>query len=640
MTVQRLAFTRNGWVLLLDLGLAAISFPLALWLRLGDHTMVQGGRYIAVGALLSILIGLPTFLQFRQPRALWRYTALHDIMTMLQSAFVIVSLTFGALFFIVRLVDVPRSLPLLQFMILVALLVLPRLIYRAKEEGHFGLSTPIAPEGPRTHVLLIGTNSTAEHFLRETQRTNKLGYRVQGLITTDMARVGQRMHNTPIYGPPSILGKVIEKITQHDGRPELLVLTDPETTGEKMREWLDVAAAHDLRLARLPSTLEMPDPNALPVLKPIALDDLLGRPQAPLDHASMSRLVTGKRVLVTGAGGSIGGELARQLLHCAPAQLTLMDSSEYALYQIEQEMLAQNMPAVPVYCMLGDVRDRLRLEQIFSFQQPDLVFHAAAIKHVPIAERDCEEAILTNVFGTQHVAECCLQFGTRAMVMISTDKAVEPTNVMGATKRLAERYFLWLSQQRAMQQENSTMFLAVRFGNVLGSTGSVVPLFQKQLAAGGPLTVTHPEMRRYFMSVQEAVELVLQAAALGTQEPSATRGRIFVLDMGEPMKIDDLARRMIQLAGLNPGKDVQITYSGTRPGEKLDEALFYDNEDVKSTAHASIQLAEGLGVDVRDLAEGLVSLEEACLNRDREQAFALLQDLVPEYVPYGWQAAA
>ncbi len=640
MNGRPLAFTRNGWVLLLDVVLAGLSFPLALWLRLGGATDMQGGRYLALGALLSILISIPTYLQFRQPRALWRYIAVHDILVMLQSAFVIVSLNFGALFLILRLVDVPRSVPFIQFMVLVALLVTPRLIYRAKQEGHFGLSLPTTPEKPRVPVLLIGTNTEAEHFLRETQRGTKADHRVLGLITSDATRVGQRIHNVPIYGPAGHLGKILDKIALQDTRPELLVLTDPQMVGDKVREWLDLAGAHGLRLVRLPTALEIPDPDAPPTLKPIDLGDLLGRAQAPLDQASMRRLVEGRKVLVTGAGGSIGGELSRQLLQCAPAALTLVDSSEYALYQIEQEMLSLSPPGLPIFCMLGDVRDRLRLEQIFSFQQPDLVFHAAAIKHVPIAERDCEEAILTNVFGTQHVAECCLQFGTRAMVLISTDKAVEPTNVMGATKRLAERYFLWLSQQRAAQNASSTLFLAVRFGNVLGSTGSVVPLFQKQLAQGGPLTVTHPEMKRYFMSVEEACELVLQAAALGTQTPDAMRGRIFVLDMGEPVRIEDLARRMIQLAGLTPGKDVQIAYNGTRPGEKLDEALFYDSEDVKSTDHASIQLAQGHGVDVRDLAEGLVSLEEACLNRDREQAFALLQELVPEYVPYGWQAAA
>ena len=633
-----IGFSRSGWILLHDVAFAGISFGLALWLRLGSRLLEMAGNYLAMGAFLSVLISVPVYLQFRQPRGMWRYFSLRDVITILQSAFVIVAFNFGALFVVQRLEGVPRSTPFIHWLVLVALLIGPRLLFRLLEEGQLSFSTPKQEkEKATTQVMVVGTGAESEQFLRASKRQKDAGYDVVAVL--DGAAAGQRMHGVVVYGPVSTLGKILEKLAMRGQKPELLVLTESDMPGEKVREWLDVAEAHGLGLAKIPAALEIPTADTPIALKPVAVEDLLGRPQAQLDRAAMSALVAGKRVLITGAGGSIGGELARQILPFGPAALTLFDSSEYALYQIEQEML-QMQSSVPVYCMLGDVRDMLRLEQVFAFQKPEIVFHAAAIKHVPVAERDCEEAILTNVFGTQHVAECCMQSGTEAMVLISTDKAVEPTNVMGATKRLAERYFLWLSQQRAVQREGGTLFLAVRFGNVLGSTGSVVPLFRRQLESGGPLTVTHPEMRRYFMTVSEAVQLVLQAAALGKADPELTRGGIFVLDMGDPVKIDDLARRMIQLAGLHPSKDVQIVYTGIRPGEKLDEALFYEEETVNDTAHPSILLSIGEQVSVHELAEGLVRLEEACLNRDREQAYGMLQELVPEYAPFRWQDAA
>jgi FlaA1/EpsC-like NDP-sugar epimerase len=635
-------FSRSGWVLLLDVALAGASFALAVWLRLGDRAFDVAAPYLTLGAFLSIIISLPVYLQFRQPRGMWRYVSLRDLTVLLRSAFVIIAFTYAAFFVVQRLEGIPRSLPLIQLMALVMLLAAPRVLYRLLQEGHLSLASPQpeaqAEEQECSNVLLVGTGPQAEQFLRTTQSHKCAPYHVVGLL--DNAGVGGRIHGVAVYGPISSLPRILEKLEQKNMAPDTLVLTDPDMPGAKIREWLEIANEQGLGLLRMPSTLDLADADAPITLKPVAVEDLLGRQQAELDRNSMAELIAGKRVLVTGAGGSIGSELARQILHFNPSALTLMDSSEYALYQIEQEILQDPAVAsVPVYCMLGDVRDRQRLEQVFTFQQPQIVFHAAAIKHVPVAERDCEEAILTNVFGTQHVAECCMNHGSQTMVLISTDKAVEPSNIMGATKRLAERYFLWLSQQRAVRNAG-TQFLTVRFGNVLGSTGSVLPLFQRQLLAGGPLTVTHPEMRRYFMTIGEAVQLVLQAAAIGHTQPEKSRGGIFVLDMGDPVKIEDLARRVIQLAGLRPGEDVQIAYSGIRPGEKLDEALFYDEEVVKETQHQSILLAVGEQVDVQELAEGLVSLEDACLNRDREHAFAQLQNLVPEYIPFQWPGLA
>jgi O-antigen biosynthesis protein WbqV len=332
---------------------------------------------------------------------------------------------------------------------------------------------------------------------------------------------------------------------------------------------------------------------------------------------------------VTGAGGSIGGELVRQIADLRPAWLSLLDSSEFALYAINLE-LGERAPALGRTPILADVRSRARLEQVFAHEKPDLVFHAAALKHVPMVEAHPAEGALTNAIGTRHVAELARQHGARAMVTISTDKAVNPASAMGATKRLAESFCQALD---LASPADATRFVTVRFGNVLGSTGSVVPLFQRQLEAGGPLTVTHPEIKRYFMTIREAVELVLQASALGARGGSVAGGRILVLDMGDPVRIIDLARRMIRLAGLRPDRDVKIAITGLRPGEKLDEELFHAAEAHERTPLPGVMLASPRTADLALIARALDELEVlARAGRDRD-VVALLHRLVPEFHP-------
>ncbi len=344
----------------------------------------------------------------------------------------------------------------------------------------------------------------------------------------------------------------------------------------------------------------------------------------------MRALISNRRVLVTGAGGTIGSELVRQICDFAPSHLALFDHSEFALYAIDREVL-ERKPELSRSAILGDVRDRARVFEIVSRERPDLVFHAAALKHVPVVEDHPNEGVLTNAIGTRHVADACADSSVRVMVLISTDKAVNPTNVMGATKRLAESY----CQARDIVARRSgakTRFLMVRFGNVLGSTGSVVPLFQHQLSRGGPLTVTDPAMTRYFMTVREAVELVLQASALGAAD-GTEEGRIFVLDMGEPVKIIDLARQMIRLAGLRPDIDIKIEITGVRPGEKLYEELFHTAEKVTPTTAQGILLAAPRTADLAVLSRALDELQEAAKAGRTEQTLTLLARIVPEYRP-------
>jgi O-antigen biosynthesis protein WbqV len=381
-------------------------------------------------------------------------------------------------------------------------------------------------------------------------------------------------------------------------------------------------------MARLPRLTDLKDGLADKLeLRPVAVEDLLGRPQTVLDRGAMHALIEGRRVLVTGAGGSIGSELVRQIAECGPAAISLVEASEFALYTIDRE-LAERHPALARRALIADVRDRLRIDQVMAEERPELVFHAAALKHVPMVEANPLEGCLTNAVGTRIVADACLAHGVALMVLISTDKAVNPTNVMGAAKRMAETYCQALDHQT---EEGRTRFVTVRFGNVLGSTGSVVPLFQRQLAAGGPITVTDPEMTRYFMTIREAVELVLQTSALGFAHPKRYQGRIFVLDMGEPVKIIHLARQMIRLAGRRPDQDVKIVFTGLRPGEKLFEEIFHGAEAPVPTERDGILVATVRAADYAPVVALLDELEAACRRLDHAAAMAVVHRLVPEY---------
>jgi FlaA1/EpsC-like NDP-sugar epimerase len=412
-------------------------------------------------------------------------------------------------------------------------------------------------------------------------------------------------------------------------------MADP--TFDQIKILMNLSEKMELFLAQLPqmSDLTQTKGEIGTRLKPLAVEDLLGRPQASLDRDSMEKLIVGKRVLITGAGGSIGGELVQQICAFNPSYLILLDHSEYLLYTIDQEV-QDKYPHLTRAMVLADITDANRIENIIKAEKPHLVFHAAALKHVPIAEHNPIETILTNTIGTKNLAEACRTHKVQAMVVISTDKAIHPTNVMGATKRLAEKYCQALDIEELSQSKanktKGTRYITVRFGNVLGSTGSVIPLFQKQLKRGGPLTITDPKMTRYFMTIYEAVELVLQAAALGMSERKQA-GHIFVLDMGEPVKIYDLARQMIRLAGLRPEIDIKISYTGCRPGEKLYEELFYESEELQPTRIQSIQIGKPSAENYRKLSRALKEIEILARTHNSLKALKLLKQLVPEYTP-------
>lgn len=407
-----------------------------------------------------------------------------------------------------------------------------------------------------------------------------------------------------------------------------MVITDPNFKGPRLQTLLNLCDNLKLDIARLPKLTEFNKNSGNGIdIKPISVEDLLGRSQISLDRIAMHNFIKNRRIMITGAGGSIGGELVRQVAAFNPSHLTVIDHSEYLLYKITLE-LTEKFPNSSFKAILADVSDPIRSYQVVEDEKPDVIFHAAALKHVPIAEQNPDETILTNVIGTRNIAEAARHFKVKAMVFISTDKAVNPSSIMGATKRLSE--CLCQSLDSLNKKNLSTRFIITRFGNVLGSTGSVVPLFQRQLERGGPLTVTDPKVTRYFMTIHEAVELVLQAAVLGYKSIKTT-SQIFVLDMGESINIADLARQMIRLAGLKPEEDIALQYTGLRPGEKLHEELFFKHEDLHPTSCESLMLATTKITDPKNLLQAIEKLEDLARNRQSNKSLKLLKTLVPEY---------
>ena len=614
-----------------DVMMAGLSFALALYLRLGEDMLGPEPPLMVLYGVAFTLIAAGVFLVTGLYRGIWRYASLPDLFNIARAATLTELIFLPVMFLFTRLDTLPRSILLINWLVMIALLGGPRLGYRLFKDR--GLDHLLERDrGATVPVLLISTKDGADTFIRETVRDRNAVYRVVGMLSDTPSRVGRQIYGVPVLGTLDSLESVIRDLDRRGRRPQKLVVTMQGLAGAEVRRLFDRADALAIPLARLPRLTEFQQTraDALPAIEPVALEDLLGRPQAVLDRDAMARLIRGRRVLVTGAGGTIGSELARQIAALAPACLTLVDNSEFLLYAIDSE-LRERWPELAIRPLLGDVRDRCRVEAVMAGEQPQIVFHAAALKHVPIVEANPIEGVLTNVIGSRNVAEAARAIGVGLVVMISTDKAVDPASVMGATKRLAEGFCQALDLHEA-RRAGGTRFVTVRFGNVLGSTGSVVPLFRRQLAAGGPLTVTHPEVSRFFMTVREAVELVLEASA-AAPDPGAgdARGKIFVLDMGEPVKIVELARQMIRLAGLRPDRDIAITYTGLRPGEKLHEALFHADESPIPTRNPALRLAAPRTADHAVLARSIDELEEQARAGHERRMLDLLHRLVPEY---------
>jgi O-antigen biosynthesis protein WbqV len=632
--------TRFQLALVADLVAAALSLPASLVLT--DPLLIASAPVgVVMGAGLGFAaVALLPLLLLKVPRQSWRYFGMPDAIRIAVAATIACAAYAGLSLAAGGWHPLSPMAPAVQAIVLSLLWIFPRATWRSLRARAGGEPVEQASEP----VLLAGAGDGADLFLRALGRDQRAPFEVVGLLTVDPKSVGQLIHGRPILGTIEEAPDVLARL-RHEGRlPRAVVVTSPAVDGLTLSQLLDVSDREGVAVKRLPRLTAL-DPAARrandrgrPVdrrldLRPIAIEDLLNRPPVDLDREAMARLVAGKRVLVTGAGGTIGGELARQISGFGPEHLTLLDVSEFAAYEIDLA-IAESHPLLPRKTLLADIRDRERIGRVIAEARPQLVFHAAALKHVPLVEDNPLEGVATNAVGTRNVADACRAADVDVMVLISTDKAVNPASVMGATKRLAEMYCQALDLKRGHASGARTRFVTVRFGNVLGSTGSVVPLFRRQLERGGPLTVTHPDMQRYFMTVAEAVSLVLAASALAHENglpPPAESGGIVVLDMGKPVRIVDLARQMVRLAGLRPEVDIEIRFSGLRPGEKLEEELFHGREPHVPAGRPGLLVAAPRTADQVFVARALEDLAAACRAGNSAAALAQLGVLVPEF---------
>ncbi|KTD41967.1 polysaccharide biosynthesis protein [Legionella parisiensis] len=596
-------------VFLCDIFAIPVAWYAAHWLRYNMQPfpkILASSHSILALALLTV-IQVSCYFYFKTYRGLWRFFSLNDVVRILKATLTTTVLGISVLYATSMLHELPRSVFPLYCMILTTMLCSCRLLRRIywDKRARGSKATEIK------RVLIIGAGMAGEGLARDLKRSNR--YRPIGFIDDNVAKRGLEVHGIPVLGTSS---QIVERV--HKYKIDLIFIAIPSASSSVMRRIVTCCEESQTPFSTLPSLNALASGRVeVNALRPVNIEDLLGRDQVNLQWDRLSAGLAGKRVLVTGGGGSIGSELCRQILALKPKSLAIVENSEFNLYQIELE-LKQNFPDIPLELKLISVTDEVAINHLFTEFLPEIVFHAAAYKHVPLLQDQIRVAVMNNVLGTQVVAKASVAVNVEKFILISTDKAVNPTNIMGTTKRVAEIYC------QNLDGRAKTQFITVRFGNVLGSAGSVVPLFQKQLQSGGPIKVTHPDMQRYFMTIPEASQLILQAMVNGKG------GEIFVLDMGEPVKISYLAEQMIRLAGKEPGKDIMIEYTGLRPGEKLFEELFHESEQLASTEHEKLFKAKVRELNWEELIQTMRLLNTACEENQADELFILLKSLVPE----------
>lgn len=560
-----------------------------------------------LGVVLVICIqGLVAY-YFNLYRGLWRFASVPDLINIAKSA-TIGTFIIGFVFFLIyRGEGVPRSVLLMYPLILMVLWGIPRLAYRVFKDSKISVLN-----NERQRILLIGAGRLADMFIRHSHASGL--YEVIGIVDDQIKFKGSNIRGVNVLGDLKNIEAICDK-----NKVQALVITQEEMTAEQMKKIVDNSMSSQCKLLTLPNLDKITDKGfEISNLMPVTIDDLLGREAVSIDWSNVAQQVQGKSVMISGGGGSIGSELARQLAKLDIKSLCILDHSEFNLYQIDRE-LTENSTLL-VKSLLVNVTDKAHLFKVFSKVKPDIVFHAAAYKHVPLLEKMPCEGFINNVVGTKNMVDTCDQFNVEKMVLISTDKAVNPYSIMGATKRIAETYCQFKNQQ------SNTEFIIVRFGNVLGSAGSVVPLFKEQIAKGGPVTVTDKEMTRYFMTIEEACQLIVQSMVLGSN------GDIHVLDMGKPISILSLANRMISLSGKIPDVDIQVKITGLRAGEKMHEQLYYDVEELKNTSHKKIYHISSAIKHLDDYDHHLNKAIKQAINFQEEKLTQSIKQLVPEFI--------
>ena len=589
--------------LVANLMVATLAFTGAYLLRF-DFGIPEAFRPTFLFALpATVVIHFAAFHAFKLTRGWWRYVGIGDFLNAVKAALVGAMGLAAFLTIFQREVAYPRSVLVLNAVLVVGLSVGVRLAVRLWRQMPADRDL-----GPLKRLLIVGAGDTGEALLREIRQSQRLPYKAVAFVDDSARKRGAYIDGVPVVGPVADLAEVV----RHWRIDEIVVAT-PSASGEEMRRIIEHCRATGAPFKVMPATWEVLHGRAgIGAAREVDIHDLLRRPPVELDVLAIGRFLKGKRVLVTGAAGSIGAEICRQVLRHEPRTLICLDHDENALFYLERELARE-----AVEFRLGDITDAGSIDALFQATRPQVVFHAAAHKHVPMLEANPVEGLRNNVFGTETVARLAGRWQAEAFVLISTDKAVNPSSVMGASKRMAELLIRTLPR--------GTRYTAVRFGNVLGSQGSVVPLLKEQIAAGGPVTVTHPDMARYFMTIPEAVELVIQASAMGQGD------EIFMLDMGEQVKIVDLATDLIRLSGLRPGEDIEIVFTGVRPGEKLSEELYLRAETADLTSHPKIRIARHMPLDDKRFSAAIEELRRAVNEHDEAEARRLIGELVPEY---------
>lgn len=607
------------WMLLIDAALITAAYVLAYLLRFEGSIPQYQIANLRKTLPFLIPIKLIVFYFFQLYRGMWRYTSILDIKN------VILASTASSIIFLMttiyayHFVGFSRSIFIIDWGLTIFLIGGVRIAIRLALTNHVSTLWSISPhrkswDSSARRLLIIGAGGAGEKVLRELLDNPGVHLNPVGFLDDAREKLGKSIHGVPVVGSVDGIDEVPLEFDE-------ILIAVPSARGEQMRRIINACERTGKKFRMVPSMGELIEGKvSVNSIREVTLEDLVGRDEVRLDQEMISQFLSRKRILVTGAGGSIGSELVRQISRFNPGSICLMDFSEFNLFKIELEC-RQRFPHLEILPFLGDIRDPETVNSLFSKYTPQVVFHAAAYKHVPIQEVHPREACMANVLGTKNLVEASLKTGVDRFVLVSTDKAVRPTNVMGATKRLAEMFV------DSMNGRAGTRFMSVRFGNVIRSSGSVIPLFQEQIARGGPVTVTHPEITRYFMTIPEAAQLILQAGAMGEG------GEIFILEMGKPIRILDMARDLIRLQGYEPEKDIPIQFIGLRPGEKLYEELITEGEGIVPTSHEKIMVLRGNSPSSEHFSSQVDKLIEMAYRRDERGIKSTLQEILPEYNP-------
>ena len=599
-------------LMMLDILFVNLSYYLALYLRFDGNIEQQYLQIYIHNAVLITILKIAIFYYFKLYKSIWKYASVEELMNVVVACIIGNAAVLSFLF--IKQTPLPRSIYIITTMIDIILVGGARFSYRALRRIKNG---KLGTVNGHKKIMIIGGGDAGAMLIREYKNHTQLNSKPVVIIDDDDKKQGQVIKGVPVLGKRADIPVLAEKMNIDE-----IIIAIPSVSKKEIGSIVEICKKTKCKLKILPGIYEIIDGQvSIKKIRDVQIEDLLGRDEVKLNIDEISSYIEGKSILVTGGGGSIGSELCRQIARFKPRKLAIFDIYENNAYDIQNELL-RRYKDLNLDVIIGSIRDKKRINEIIEKEKPDVIFHAAAHKHVPLMENNPREAIKNNVFGTLNLAQAADRYGVKRFVMISTDKAVNPTNVMGATKRICEMIV------QSMNEISKTEFVAVRFGNVLGSNGSVIPLFKKQIEEGGPVTVTHPDVVRYFMTIPEAAQLVIQAGAM------ANGGEIFILDMGEPVKIIDLAKDLIRFSGFEPNVDIPIKITGLRPGEKLFEELLLDEEGIKATKHDKIYIGKPTYIDYKLLLKSINELGNVAENGEDKDVKGYLKSIVPSYTEY------